>query len=226
MKDLVENHHMSVKGAARFVYEDSGGKVTEERARQVYIRRTKGNGCSCEHSENQAEKESKKRLKRMEEVVEEILSGSASDDDVKKIGDAIADSISSGTREKRVGTAVTKAVIELNRSRKEVKVKEPDNYRRLWDHVLKVGDGLQLLADGSILNPETEDESEALRGLLMGLPHICLHSARLGVDLMEIHEVYLGGENGKRPEDKKKAEIKYIENNTRENIIDIGESQP
>jgi hypothetical protein len=80
MKDLVEVHHMSVKGAARFVHEDSGGKVTEERARQVYIRRTK---CSIEQSDKPLKKYTKPEAKiQLENVADAIKKGEVADEDM------------------------------------------------------------------------------------------------------------------------------------------------
>jgi hypothetical protein len=91
MRDLVTVHQMSVKGAARFVHEDSGGKITEERARMVYRRRTGG---SHDHPDKSMRKHTKEEMKiQLKKTIDAIRSGGVSDDDVKVLGDALADGI-------------------------------------------------------------------------------------------------------------------------------------
>jgi hypothetical protein len=81
MRDLIENNGMSVKGAARFVHEDSGGKVTEERARQVYIRRRRG---SHEHPGKPLRKHTKEEVKfQLDAVVDAISKGEVVDENLK-----------------------------------------------------------------------------------------------------------------------------------------------
>jgi len=140
---------------------------------------------------------------QISDIAQEIKSGAVSDDHAKVIGDALADAITNGTCSKRVGTKVHTAVRKVNKNRKEVTVKDINNYQRLWKHVLSTSEGLQILADGSMPSPETEEEAEALKGIIMALPHLCLQTARMGVDLMEIHESLQKGET--------KNEKKYID---------------
>jgi len=140
---------------------------------------------------------------QISDIAQEIKSGAVSDDHAKVIGDALADAITNGTCSKRVGTKVHTAVRKVNKDRKEVTVKDINNYQRLWKHVLSTSEGLQILADGSMPSPETEEEAEALKGIIMALPHLCLQTARMGVDLMEIHESLQKGET--------KNEKKYID---------------
>jgi hypothetical protein len=116
------------------------------------------------------------------------------------IGDVLADAITNGTCAKRVGTKVHTAVKKVNKNRKEVTPKKIDNYQRLWKHVCGASEGLQLLTDGSIPPPSTEEEAEALRGIIMAMPHLCLQTARMGVDLMEIHKSLQKGEANNKKE--------------------------
>ena len=141
--------------------------------------------------------------KQLNDLVSAIDNDEVSDDDVKKIVDKVADKVENGSYSKRVCTKAHTAVRKVNKNRKEVTVKDINNYQRLWKHVLSTSEGLQILADGSMPSPETEEEAEALKGIIMALPHLCLQTARMGVDLMEIHESLQKGET--------KNEKKYID---------------
>jgi len=123
-------------------------------------------------------------------VAVEIKDGGVSDDDAKVLADAIAEQITTGKMAARVGSRLETAAKKNRKKRKGVKPKEIDNYRKLWDHVLASCDGLRALAEGIIPTPQLEEEAEAAIGIKSALPDLCLQLARLGVDLIEINEVY------------------------------------
>jgi hypothetical protein len=58
MKQLIEKEKMTIKGAAKFLNEDSGGQVTVERARGVWNRRKKGESHAAPDNETDAVKAS------------------------------------------------------------------------------------------------------------------------------------------------------------------------
>lgn len=147
---------------------------------------------------------------QISEIVKEIKAGAVSDDHAKKLGDALAGAVTDGICDKRVITKAHTAVKKDNAKRKETKSKEIDNYQRLEKHVTAATNGLQLLADGSIPPPETEKELDAATCIKGALPNLCLQTARLGVNLIEINEdFYKGDEDGKKRREGKEA--KYIE---------------
>jgi hypothetical protein len=146
-------------------------------------------------NDNPMKKQTKPEVKKqLDEFVSAVKKDEITDDDAKKIADAIADKITNGTFAKRVGTKLATAVKKVNKERKEVTVRKTDNYQRLWKHVKDAANGLQIMADGAIPKPENEEEAEALKGTLMALPNLCLQTARMGVNLMEIHESLNKGE--------------------------------
>jgi hypothetical protein len=85
---------------------------------------------SNEVKHNQPKTHTKPETKiQISKIADEIKGGAVSDDHAKVIGDAIADAITNGTCSKRVGTKVHTAVKKVNKDRKEVKIKEIDNYQ-------------------------------------------------------------------------------------------------
>jgi len=66
-----------------------------------------------------------------------------------------------------------------------VKPKAPDNFRLLWEHILAVSEGLQTWADGTM-----KPDKIAVKSIMAALPFMCLQAARMGVDLVKIHETF------------------------------------
>jgi len=157
------------------------------------------NGSSSNQPKTQTKPETKIQIS---EIANEIKSGAVSDDHAKIIGDALAEAIDKDICAKRVVSKVVTAVKKKNNERREVKIQEPDNYQRLWKNILAASEGLQLMADGSIPQPQTEEEAEAVKGIMAGLPFLCLQIARMGVDLVDIHETFFKGDRN---------ETKYID---------------
>ena len=126
---------------------------------------------------------------QLESVAEEIKQGTVSDDDIKTVGDAISEAISSGKAAVRVGTKVKTAVKKKRRT--EVKGgKKKDlksNVERLSKHVLSAAEGLTFLADGEI-EPEHEDDQTYFKIIRKAAPTIILQYARLGIDVVEAAE--------------------------------------
>jgi len=146
---------------------------------------------------------------QISKVAKEVRSGAVSDDHAKELGDALGDAIDRGVCAKRVGTKTATAVKKANKKTKEVKPKEVDNYQRLEKHVTGATNGLQLLADGSIPSPVSEKEADAAICIKAALPNLCLQIARLGINLIEINEIYYkGDENGKREKDQFLSDLK------------------
>jgi len=107
MRDLVTVHQMSVKGAARFVHEDSGGKITEERARMVYRRRTGG---SHDHPDKSMRKHTKEEMKiQLNDVADAIVKGEVADEDIKQVLDAAAEKVRSGEASPKVAARTANA---------------------------------------------------------------------------------------------------------------------
>jgi len=76
------------------------------------------------------------------------------------------------------------------KSPKENSVKEPDNFQRLWKHVLATSEGLTFFADGTI-KPTTEDEANAAKGILEAGQSIIVQFARLGIDVVGTYETFV-----------------------------------
>ena len=188
MKALVEDEGLSVNAAAQYVHEDSDKQVTKVRARDVYRRRVP----DVAHAtpDNPPKKHTNQDTKiQLWSVVEEIKQGAVSDDDIKIVGDAIADSITSGKAAVRVGTKVETAVKKQRRSTvKRGKKKDlVSNLERLSKHVLSAAEGLTFLADGEI-EPEHEDDQTYFKIIRKAAPTIILQYARLGIDVVAAAE--------------------------------------
>lgn len=69
-----------------------------------------------------------------------------------------------------------------------IEPKEKDDYRRLLKPVSATSDGLQKIIEGDISKPSIDAEIEALNHIKAVLSDICLRSARMGIDLVEISE--------------------------------------
>ena len=136
--------------------------------------------------------------KQLDVVVEALKQNEITDDDAKKVIDIAADKVKNGTFSKRVGTKMATAVKKVNKDRKEVTVRETDNYQRLLKHVSGTTSGLQALIDGEIPEPDTETEREAAICIKAALPNLCLLIARLGINLIEINDIFFKGEQNER----------------------------
>lgn len=191
MKDLVENKGMSVNAAAKFVHEDSGGEVTVRRAVQVYhTRKPVLNKTPAKPVKKQTKKEVKFKL---DDVTKEIKVGRVSDDDTKKVCDAIAESIDKGQSAKRVGTRVATAVKKADKKIKPVEVKPIDNFYRLKKHIVSAIEGLTFWADKT-MEPETEEEAECAKIILASGANMIVQYARLGIDVEGVYKTFIEGD--------------------------------
>ena len=85
----------------------------------------------------------------------------ATDDDLKDIGDALADGISTGKMAPRVATKTVNAVKEAmsKMGGRKAERKEVDNFYRLSKHAMAFQEGLQFWADQT-MKPESREEAE------------------------------------------------------------------
>ena len=179
---------MSVNAAAKFVYEDSAKMITVNRAYDVYRNRTPS---ARTKPAKPLKKQTKEEVKfQLEEVAKEIKAGNVSDDDTKKVGDAIADTIDKGTSAMRVGTRVATAVKKVVKKDKVIEPKPINNFYRLKKHTISSIEGLTFWADGT-MKPETEDEAECAKIILAGAANMIIQFARLGIDVQGIYETFI-----------------------------------
>jgi hypothetical protein len=166
-----------------------------ERARQVYKNRiSRSHDQPAKKQRKQTDIETKKQLRT---VAAEIKSGNVSDDDVKILDNSIATAINEGTVAVRTGTAITTAVKRANKKRKGVTVKEVDNFKRL-DNNLKIAiDGLTAWADDQ-MQPENEVEKEHALAILAKGANLIIQFARLGADILGIHDTFIQGDYEKK----------------------------
>ena len=214
MRDLVEVHHMSVKGAARYVHEDSGGKVTEERARQVYIRRTK---CSIEQSDKPLRKYTKPEAKiQLENVADAIKKGEVADEDIKQVLDTAAEKVKAGEASPRVAakaaTAFKSRTTEKrppnekfvkHKSKVEQMINSFNNAINLLDEVIGKGPNNLSIEDRGIID---QDFRFVVPGMLIVFDKIGL-DVRSIVKNIEHRFVTGGNENEKNSEDNARKGI-------------------
>lgn len=191
MYDLVKNKEMSVNAAAKFVHEDSGGQVSVRRAAQVYENRTPS---LHKESAKPTKKQTKEGVKlQLDNVTKEIKAGKVSDDDTKKVGDAIAEAIDKGTSAKRVGTRVATAVKKADKKFQPVELKPIDNFYRLKKHIISAIEGLTFWADKT-MEPETREEAECAKIILASGANMIVQCARLGIDVEGIYQTFIEGD--------------------------------
>jgi hypothetical protein len=134
-------------------------------------------------------------------IAKEIAEGKVSDDDAKTVGDALAKAINNGKAAPRIGSAVATAVKKSHKKGVPQLKPEPDNFQRLWKHVLAANDGLTYFADGTI-KPTTPDEANAAKGILAAGQSIIVQFARLGIDVVGTYETFVNkAEEGAEPKD-------------------------
>ena len=178
---------MSERAACRDMSGESEGLYSEDAIYSRYRYYTgKIKRVPCESHTDESVKT------HLDQVVMAFVKDEITDDDAKRIIDLAANKVNDGTFAKRVGTKMAAAIKKVNKSRKPIEVKETDNYQRLLKHVSGTTNGLQLLVDGAIPKPENEEEAEAAICIKAALPNLCLLIARLGIDLIEINEIFLG----------------------------------
>lgn len=194
MAELVKKEGMSVKAAARSIEEDSGGQVTAKRAEHVYFARTPApSGADAKPPKKQTKPEAKIHLEKAAKI---IKAAEASDDDIKGVGDAIAEAILEGKAAPRVGTRVETAVKKQQQKGRGVTRSKP-NFERLEKHTLAVAEGLTFWADGTMM-PETKEEAEYARSIRQKLPTIIVYSAKLGIDVKRVIETFYEGKGPKK----------------------------
>lgn len=143
---------------------------------------------------------------QLSEVVKQVKTGNVSDDDLKKLGDAIADTIDKGTSAMRVGTRVAtaiKAANKRNRKRRPIEPKPINNFYRLKKHIHSTIEGITFWADGT-MKPETEDEAECAKIILAGAANMIIQFARLGIDVQGIYETFIQGDQINESREKNK----------------------
>lgn len=136
-------------------------------------------------------------------VAEAIESGEVADDDVRVVSDSLAGAIDSGTVAPRAGSKVATAVKKAHRKGVVRRRKEPDNFKRLWKHVLSTVEGLTFFADGTI-QPETPDEVNAAKGILEAAQSFIVQYARLGVDIIGTYETFVTPKEAKDASSRRK----------------------
>ena len=121
-------------------------------------------------------------------IAKAIKDGDVSDDDIKVVGDTIADVITEGKAAVRVGTKVVTAIKKQRKaSAKGGATNRKTNLERLEKHIMSAAEGLTFLADGEI-KPENEDDKISFRIIRKAAPTFILQYARLGIDVVETAE--------------------------------------
>jgi hypothetical protein len=133
---------------------------------------------------------------QLDHLAAEIAAGNVSDEDAKIVGNAVAKAIKSGKAAPRVGSAVATAVRKSHKKGVRKPKKEPDNFQRLWKHILSAVEGLTYFADGTI-TPTTEDEINAAKGILEAGSSLIIQYARLGIDVVGIYDTFVAPKEAK-----------------------------
>ncbi|MBW1732487.1 MAG: hypothetical protein JRJ75_16675 [Deltaproteobacteria bacterium] len=127
---------------------------------------------------------------KLDALIKIIETQDVSDDELKKIGDALAEKIAKGQAAPRVGTKVGTAVRKAFKRRAKREPKPVNNFERLKKHALSLAEGLQFWADGT-MKPETEDEAIAAKIVMDAAPSILVHYSRLGLNILKIYDTFI-----------------------------------
>ena len=145
--------------------------------------------------DNPTKKQTKPVVKfQLEQTVQAIKEEQISDDDLKKVGDALADRIKEGAAAPRVGTRVNTAVKQTQKKKGVPEPKEIDNFERIRKSIRHSIEGLTAWADKRI-KPETEDEAIAARAILASGANMVIQYARLGLDIQGILQTFVEGDS-------------------------------
>lgn len=174
-------------------------KMKPETIRSRVRRQVRSNDQPSKPSKKQTKPETKLQLEIM---AKEIAAGEVSDDDAKTVGDSLAKAITNGKAAPRVGSRVATAVRKSHRKEVKKPKPEPDNFQRLWKHVLAVAEGLTFWADET-MKPTTKDEANAVKGILEAAQTIITQFARLGFDVVGTYETFVAPkeQNNERKKD-------------------------
>lgn len=193
-----------------------GDRVSAEALRQRVLERSGekiricSNGTNNPPSAGEADsgrKQTKPETKiQLKEVVGEIKNNSVSDDDLKIVGDALADAISEGKAAPRVATKAASAVKKAFKKNHKPEPKEIDNFYRLSRHALSLQEGLQIWADGNMPEPTSPDEREYAKIIRAASTSIITNYARLGIDVIGIYETFFKGDK-QNGNDRKKIRL-------------------
>ena len=123
------------------------------------------------------------RTVNQEPMKEPVTFDAADEDDLKLVGEVIAEKIRSGEAGVRVGKVVASAVKQTMKEMGPPPEPKPvNNFDRLWKHGLSFVEGITFWADGTMV-PTTEDERIAAAGVRAVIPSIIIYAARLGIDV-------------------------------------------
>ena len=155
-------------------------------------------------------KQTKPEVKiQLTQAVQAIKKEQISDDDLKQIGDALADKIKGGDAAPRVGSRISTAVKQSQKKKEVIEPKEIDNFERIRKSVRYSIEGLTAWADKR-MKPETEDEAVAARAIIASGANMIIQYARLGLDIESILQTFLEGNYNEHDEEKKFHRAKQI----------------
>ena len=136
--------------------------------------------------------------------VEQVTFDPSNEDDLRKVGELLAEKIESGEAKPRVGSLVSTAVKEaLRKNAKPPEPKPINNFDRLSKHALALAEGITFWADGT-MKPENEDEAIRARIVLDCAPSLYVYYSKLGVNFQAVHDIFV---------DPKRRESKLISAN-------------
>lgn len=196
IRKQAEKYNMPITKAIKDYSNDSG---TPEATVSNWVYPRKGKVDS-----NATDKPPKKQTKpeakiQLDSVKKVIADDNATDDDIKKVMDVVADKITNGTCAKRVGTKVATAVKKASNKKGAITAREVDNFRRLKKHVISCIDGLTFWADNT-MQPETADEAECAKIIIASAANMVVQFARLGVDVQGIYQTFIEGDQNETAE--------------------------
>lgn len=166
-------------------------KVSPETIKTKALR-IKNKGGSFEPAAKRTRKFTKLNMKnQLTEVKKEIRYLNISDEDEKRIADAIAENILTGRSAIRVGTKIETALKKRRKAEGKIYAKPRKVKRaleRLKDNTLACEEGLRLLAEGTI-KAESEDEKTYIKMIKDALPNIILQAHELGINILSVHDL-------------------------------------
>ncbi|MBW1732488.1 MAG: hypothetical protein JRJ75_16680 [Deltaproteobacteria bacterium] len=124
---------------------------------------------------------------KLNDLIEAIKTQDISDDDLKKIGDALAAKIEKGAAP-RVGSKLATAVRKAHKKRALINLnsKKRSPAEKLWRRLQQGAEELQLLIDGS-MPVEGESDKKFVQGIRQLMPGYICRAHKLGVDVLKVY---------------------------------------
>jgi len=125
---------------------------------------------------------------KLNDLIEAIKTQDISDDDLRKISDALAAKIEKGQTAPRVGSKVATAVRKAHKKRALINLnsKKRSAVERLWRKLQQGAEELQLLIDGS-MPVEGESDKKFVQALRQLMPGYIYRAYTLGVDVLKVY---------------------------------------